>query len=345
MNLRPPPSLRRSFSAADIDEAVRLDRILTLSLKLPVGCNLNCAYCYGSRETGDMRSAEVLDAVRQARELGARSVSILGEGEPLLYEADGLDLFDLIDRINGLGLPVVLFTNNTLIDEAAAARLLAQDTVVIAKWNSPDPRVQERLTGRADDGRVLRGLGILRKAGFNKTSPSRLGVHSVIVQDNERDIPGMWRMCRSENIVPYFQVFVPPPRQSANHRHADRLSVPSERLKTLFQQLAELDRSEYGFDWDPDSTYPIAGMGCGVIRSGCAVDGFGRVKLCGYLDHVVGDLRQEPLEAVLRKDIVRKIRRCDYQAAPGSGHFYGCRTMAFNMTGDRFAEDPMFWGK
>lgn len=343
MRAVPAPSLMRHFGPEEVDEAVRCDRILTLSIKLPVKCNLRCRYCYGGGETGDMGFDEYVRVAEQARDLGARSVSILGEGEPMLYRAGGEDIFSLIDRINALGLSVTLFTNNTLIGPREARQLFERDVAVVAKLNSLSPDIQERLSGSGSGRGILRGLEALKSAGFNRTSPSRLAIHTVMVRDNRREIMDMWRMCRRENIVPYFQAFVPPRDGNRNRGYAGELSVPSGDLRRLFLRLRELDKAEHGFEWDADYTYPIAGMGCGVIRSGCAVDSFGDVRLCAYLDQGFGNVRREPLRRILAKEAVRKVRRFDYSGADGRAHFYGCRVMAFHLTGDRFSEDPLFW--
>jgi MoaA/NifB/PqqE/SkfB family radical SAM enzyme len=344
MKTLPAPSLRRYFTPEEVAAAVAQDRILTLSLKLPVGCNLRCRYCYGSTETGDLPFQDIVGIVGQASALGARSVSIVGEGEPFLYQDGSRGLLDLVAALNGLGLPVTLFTNNTRVDRDRARRLFALRTSVVAKLNSLDPAVQRKLAGDLDPRAIYSGLEVLQEEGFTRCDPSRLALHTVIVRDNLAEIPELWRWCRRRNIIPYHQVFVPPPASGARGNAASELSVPGPALRDLFRALSELDRREFGFSWDPDASYPIAGLGCGVVRSGCAVDGYGRVKICAYVEEVLGDLRRETLAEVLRKERVRRLRRASYGSARGGGGAYGCRALTFNLTGDRFAADPVFWG-
>lgn len=343
MALRPPQFFKRYFREKEIDEAVNDDRILTLSIKLPVGCNLKCKYCYGGGKIGDLKIEDILSAVKSAVALGIKSVSILGEGEPMMYKDGNRDIFCLVDEINRFNMPAIIFTNNTHIDKAKAKELFKRNTFIVAKLNSLDIDTQKRLSGEKHAHKIFEGLAILKETGFNKVFPSRLAIHSVIVKDNYDEICAMWGMCRSQNIIPYFQVFVPPRQGSKNKKYINQLYVPKEKIRKLFFKLNAIDKNKFGLRWNPDYTYPIPALGCKVIKSGCAIDSFGNVKFCAYLDENLGNIRREPLKAILSKREVRKIRRFKYYRIKQNRHFYGCRTMAFNMTQDRYSNDPFFW--
>lgn len=342
--LIPPPRLTRSFSDEEISEAIKKDRLLTLSLKLPVGCNLKCRYCYSELKKGELGFGEIMGILGQAAELGVKSLSIIGEGEPFLYKdkKSGKGLFELILEANRKGMDVIVFTNNTLIDKRKAMLLKRLKVTVVSKLNSPDPVIQDRLSGvKGSYFRITRGLRELQKAGFNKKKDSRLSVHTVICRNNIKDIPGMWRSWRGQGIIPYVQAYVPP--SNANGKYVRQLSVPRGRLKELFEELSAIDRG-FGFDWSAADTYPIASLGCSVIKTGCCVNSNAQVQVCGYLDEVLGDLRRDSLKDIVSSAAFRRIRRHDY--AKGTGcprHFYGCRAMAFNLKRDRFAKDPYFW--
>ena len=133
MNTR--PTIGRIFTKRKIDIAVKNNKILTLSLKLPVKCNLICKYCYASTKVGNLKVKEIKRIIVNAVLLGAKSVSILGEGEPLMYRDGKKDIFYIIDEINKLKIPAIIFTNNTLIDKNIAKRLFERNTVIIAKLN------------------------------------------------------------------------------------------------------------------------------------------------------------------------------------------------------------------
>jgi len=343
--MRKRAPFERYFRKEEIDTAIRNDKILTLSLKLPVKCNLKCKYCYASNKIGDLKAKEIIRIIVNAVSLGIKSVSILGEGEPLMYKDGNKDIFYLIDEINRLKIPAIIFTNNTLIDKNIAEKLVKRNTVIIAKLNSLDIARQKLISGEKLAAKIFKGLQALKNAGFNRIFPSRLAIHSVIIKDNYDEICDMWQMCRQENIIPYFQVFAPPTHNDRNRKYIDRLHVPAKNIRKLFYRLKAIDKDVYGFQWDSDYTYPIPALGCCVIKSGCAIDSFGNVKLCAYVDENLGNIKKEPLQNILRKEYIRKIRRFNYYDIKRNRFFYGCRALTFNITGDRFLKDPFFWKK
>jgi MoaA/NifB/PqqE/SkfB family radical SAM enzyme len=340
-----PPRLSRSFSERQISAAIDNNRLLSLSLKLPVGCNLRCRYCYSQKSGGALGYGRLVRIMTQAAEMGLRSLSIVGEGEPFMYRdiRTGKDIYALIRDANSLGLNVVVFTNNTLIDERAAEALYGLDVTIVCKLNSLNPRIQDALAGvKGASGKILQGLRCLEQAGFTK-EPSRLSIHTVICRHNYAELPAMWREFRRRNIIPYFQVLVPPHNQ--NEKYFNTLKVSSEKLRDLFRRLRSIDE-KFGFTWDPDHTYPIAALGCSVVKTGCCVGSDGKVQMCGYLGEKLGDARRRRLSEIMSSAKVREIRSCIYNGATGSHiHFYGCRAAAFNTTGDRYADDPFFWRK
>jgi MoaA/NifB/PqqE/SkfB family radical SAM enzyme len=338
-----PPRLSRCFSERQISEAIDKNRLLSLSLKLPVGCNLRCRYCYSQRSRRALGYGRFVRIMAQAAEMGLRSLSIIGEGEPFMYRdtRTGKDIYALIRDANSLGLNVVVFTNNTLIDERAAEVLYGLDVTIVCKLNSLNPRIQDRLAGvKGAAGRILQGLRCLEQAGFTK-KPSRLSIHTVICRSNYAEIPAMWGEFRRRNIIPYFQVLVPPRNQ--NEKYFKGLRVSPEKLRDLFYRLLAIDE-KLGFTWDPDRTYPIAALGCSIVKTGCCVGSDGKVLMCGYLAETLGDVRRRCLSDIVSSAKVRRIRSYIYNGAAGEYiHFYGCRAVAFNTTGDRFADDPFFW--
>jgi MoaA/NifB/PqqE/SkfB family radical SAM enzyme len=338
------PRLNRYFSAEDTREALENNKLLSLSIKLPVGCNLRCLYCYSERKYGNLSYDELLDILFQAAQMGIRSLSIVGEGEPLLYRdrKSGKDVFDLIRDANRMGLEVILYTNTTLINKKIAEVLYGLNVTVVGKLNSLHKDIQDFLCGvKGSFEKITKGLSHLEKAGFTK-GKSRLSIHTVICKQNYSQIPQLWKEWRKRNIIPYVQVMIHPAKK--NVKYFPELKVPPAKVRDLFHKLSIIDRKEFGFVWDPDYTYPIAALGCSVIKTGCCIDSSAKVQMCGCLQDNVGDLRKSSLREIINSARVRKIRLYNYNSGSVSHiYFYGCRTMAFNMTGDRFARDPFFW--
>lgn len=95
------------------------------TFELTERCNLACGMCYVRHPLGDaaqrgreLSAAQWLELARQANEGGMVFLLLTG-GEPLVRP----DFFDIFSPLTRMGLSLILFTNGTLVDDAAAARL------------------------------------------------------------------------------------------------------------------------------------------------------------------------------------------------------------------------------
>ena len=75
-----------TFSKEELDFARRNNIPLTLDLAIPCGCLNNCIFCgYRDTQKGEgLTLKEILNIVDQFKDLGGKSIKILGEGEPKL---------------------------------------------------------------------------------------------------------------------------------------------------------------------------------------------------------------------------------------------------------------------
>ncbi len=322
-------------------------------MRIPSDCNLNCVYCYSKspqyiktiKRSKNLSYLDIIKLLQQAFELGCKHVSIVGDGEPFLYhdKQENKSIFDLINIINRNNASVSIFSNNTLIDEKTAFKLKEYDLSFIAKQNSLNPKIQDYLVGKRNASSLInKGLENLINAGFTKCEPTKLAIHTIICKYNYNEIPTMWRKWRSQNIIPYVQVWVPPSKDSNFEKIFNNFYVPPNDIKRLFYLLANIDKKEFGYIWDPDESYPIAAMGCSVVLSGCGISPEGNVQLCAYTENVVGNIREDSLKDILISSYVKKIRTFKYNNN-GYCFNYGCRALTYNLTGDRFARDPFFW--
>lgn len=83
-------------------------------------CNLNCRHCLasGSRFNNDLTTKELLNIIKQIRELKIFSVCIFG-GEPLMRK----DFFKIVEALSATKASLSLNTNGTLINKATAKKL------------------------------------------------------------------------------------------------------------------------------------------------------------------------------------------------------------------------------
>jgi radical SAM protein with 4Fe4S-binding SPASM domain len=305
-------------------------------------CNLRCRYCFAGSGTplaGELTTPELLAAIDQAVALGARVIPIVGGGEPTLNP----DLTAIVGHIAARGALPGVFTNGIRVTAALARRLFEQNAYVVAKLNSFDDAVEDDLVGRAGASRAIkRGLRRLQDAGFNRTQPSRLAVHTIIVRQNLAEIPTLFRWMRQHNILPYIQLPVITGRMERD------LAITAAEARTLFHRLLELDRQEFGYDWLP--TPPNVAWACSQRVSSCYLTSLGDVQLCNSTPGALGNIRRQALADILRSPFLQDLRRRDRVEGRcatcqhlWSTCYGGCTAFAAHAHGTPFASDTRCW--
>ncbi len=330
------------FTADEIARAIAAGRLLSMEIEFSRACNFRCSYCYVEDRNGsanELSRAEIKDVLCQAGALGAGKIIILG-GEPSIYP----HLPEMLGFLDGLGMEIEMFTNGTGIDRQLAGLLAKYRVRVALKLNSRDADVQDRLAGRPGAHQIMLGaLEQLKEAGY--PSPEHfLAISTVICRQNIDELPAMWQWLRRQNIEPYFEVITP----QANALKNDWLMVGSMELKELFERLAEIDRVEFGRDWQPQP--PLVGNRCMRHQVSCVVTATGDVMPCVGVTIVIGNIRNQSLATILKdSEVIRNLKNyrqtikgacatCDM-----ASQCYGCRGAAYQLTGDYLASDPTCW--
>ncbi|HOY64046.1 MAG TPA: radical SAM protein, partial [bacterium] len=107
---------------AAFEKAKRAGLTLSAHFELTRRCNLRCRHCYvcGGDERREMSTEQVFRALDVLADSGTLFVTFTG-GEPLVRR----DFFEIAERAAEKNFAVRIFTNGTLIDEAAADRIAA----------------------------------------------------------------------------------------------------------------------------------------------------------------------------------------------------------------------------
>ncbi|WP_440945738.1 radical SAM/SPASM domain-containing protein [Methanosarcina sp. T3] len=259
--LSPPPVLRGyMYGAQEAYEARDSNRLLAIRLETNTSCNLHCRYCYAQSGEDSVKIADfnvLKRIISEAKELGIRSVVVIGGGEPTLYP----NFRELIAYIDSLGIVPMLFSNTVLMTEELAGFLYEHNASVMGKLDSLRPEVQDYLAGREGAFEDIKtGLGNLLKAGFSKPAEPgklRLGISFVSNKLNLEEIEEIWHFCRQNNIFPNMEILTPTGR--ANDELEDKL-LTADEIKDYKLRLLEIDRKYYGYDWLPYT--PITASGC-----------------------------------------------------------------------------------
>lgn len=334
--------LLKIITKEDIQNVRTKRKLISLALRLPCQCNFNCGYCYGKIPTSGtvLSFNEIKNILSQASELNARTVEIVGEGEPLLYP----HFTELISYIDNLGMTSTVYSNCSLITLKYANFLLKKNVTVIGKQNTLSPDKQNRICGV--DGsyqKIMTGLNNLIEAGFTDTKPSRLGLHTVVLKDNIDEITYMWRQWRKKNIIPQVQTLVYPSKTQAKqyfqyYRHH---AITPLKIRELFEELSDIDKKEFGITWNPMLAYPVAPDGCRTIYGTLGVTQEGNAQICSFTEKPLGNLREKSIKEIIHSEAVERIRNIG-KLLKYQDEGYGCRANALNMTGDFFAPDPFY---
>lgn len=330
------------FTDQAIEAARASGGLLTMELELSRVCNLRCVYCYA--ESGlpledELSFDEVMDAVDQARVLGARRIIVLGGGEPMAYPR----IMDVLRGIAERALEIELFTNGTLLSPEIAMELYGLGVHPIIKFNSMNQQVQDALADCAGTFEAIQlGLQNLRSAGY--PNGLSLGAQTIICRQNLTELPTMWRHLRGEGIIPYFETITAQGRATSH----TELFVEPQELRALFEELASIDEREYGLSWVAKP--PVAAFTCKRHLFSCTITAVGDVIPCPGVNLPTGNIRVSPLREILSaspvfqdlRDIRRRIKgRC--ASCELSSECYGCRGMAYQACGDYLASDPLCW--
>ena len=330
------------FSREEIRQVARNGGLLSMEIELSLRCNFRCRYCYvGEIQTQrpELTAAESRSAILQARALGARKIVVLG-GEPMIYPS----IFDVLAFIREQGLAVEIFTNGTGMTPEAARRLFDLGAQVVLKMNSFDEAVQDELAGFKGAYRSIQeAFRNLRAAGF-PAGDHLMAVSTVICAANLAELPRLWQWLRDQGISPYFEVITPQGNARQNHN----LEVEPDVLHRLFTELAEIDRRQYGLEWEPQP--PLVGNQCLRHQFSCLVNAYGDVMPCVGVSLPVGNIRERSLATILQQsEVMADLRRYpETIQGPCADCFkaadcYGCRGAAFQLTGNYLASDPLCW--
>ena len=332
---------KRPFSLEEINRVAEENRLLTMEIEFSQRCNFRCPYCYQGdpEKRREMTVEESRDVILQAQKLGARRIIVLG-GEPMIYPR----IMEQIRFIRDQGLDVEIFTNGSRITEERALELAALNVKVVLKMNTFDRDKQNALCGRDDAYDIIhQAFAHLTSAGYGKGGKP-MAVSSVITQDNVEELESLWCWLRERQIDPYLEMITPQGRAIEN----DWLYSDVSQIEALFNRLADIDRSRFGRDWNPQP--PLVGDSCLRHKYSLCVNAFGDVLPCVGVTLVTGNIRQESLASIIRNsEVIQDLRhhrqhmkslcgQCDKNES-----CYGCRGTAYQMTGDYMESDPLCW--
>jgi len=213
------------FADSKIVKANNEERMLTLDLDVGRTCDLNCSFCFANTHSKNPQNyvrnntRRIKKILKEAHQLGVKSIKIVGAGEPLLFGG----ILEVLQYCQELDITPLIFTGgHPLGDDQRAAlvfkeygvksaydlvlRLKKLNCSIIVKFMSLQPELQNSLVGARFNYVKLRDQGLLNliRAGFNTTTPTRLGVDCLLLESNYREVVSLLSFFNRLNIFCVF---------------------------------------------------------------------------------------------------------------------------------------------
>lgn len=310
-------------------------------------CDQDCEYCYTVLVTinnpdfhhsslpGELSWEERKLLIDQAVELGAVTYDLVGAGEPL---TDKLFLKQ-VEYASSKGLIPVVFTNGSILGhpvhgERFARALFELDATVVVKWHSKDHQVHDEIVRRKGAGRKRdNALQLLKRLGFNRCTPTRLGIDNIVYQRTIAEVPDCLRMCREENVFLVCSSFIPSGRTSKGSERESSY----EDISRVYEESRVIDEREFGLRHSGSMPYIGYGKTC-TQYMGLYVTIQGEVHGCVGQTESYGNLRERPL-AKMWQERLPLLRTYDGGCPPRQQYYQQLIPLA-NLRAPLFPTEP-----
>jgi len=301
-----------NWNALGLSWGIARRRPFSLLMQVTNRCNLQCGFCAFWSNPAAAHEELTLDDYRRVEEqltgLGRFLISIEG-GEPLLRS----DLGEIVSLFARRHL-VVLYTNGWFVDQTVASDLfqrgLAQVGVSI---DFPDPERHDAQRGKVGTwSRAWRAVDALRDAA--RDGERQVHVISVLMRANQHDIEPLLEQSRVHGVGHYLTLL-----SKRGAYRGDGEEMPVTPLSGSLLALWSKHRHLRGFrDYLLGVDAFLDGgelPRCRVGRQNLNLDHRGNVAACiERIDQPGGNVRQEPLVAILERlavqDVGRTCRDC-----------------------------------
>jgi MoaA/NifB/PqqE/SkfB family radical SAM enzyme len=203
-----------------------IGKLLSMDIDFGDKCELHCPHCFKNNnkndfgdQTSNMSPEDMLEIVRQGKELGLKSVKFLGAGEPF---EDGQFLAFLRD-LKKLDIVPSIFTKGHVIGDDALVKkhyyqqygistgqelvkeLVKVNASILLGFNSVDANIQNKMVGMPTEYRYTkkrnRALELLAEADLNTHNPTHLCLAvNPVTKDNYSHVLPIYKWARERNI-------------------------------------------------------------------------------------------------------------------------------------------------
>jgi len=313
-------------------------------------CNLRCKHCY--QDTFDSRhdlspedAKEVLANLFTFLEETDRRLTVdITGGEPFLFPSfyeilETLNQSELVERIG-------LITNGTFLDRKTIEHLssYAKLSIIKISCEAVERRLFEEIRGQCYE-KFLSAITTLN------TFPREKYLIFTLMEQNKNQVPGLFSMCEEFCLDGFIlERFFP---MGAGRKIMSQ-SIHTKTWREIGKYLLKrcglpadinLIAPYRGFLLKRDKNgWDILGADCVIGKYGCAILNDGSVFPCRRFPVRLGSALEEPFSEIWQRHPFRKMSRKKLGGRCGRCNIrgcYGCRALAYCVTKDMYAQDPL----
>ena len=258
---------------------------LHIELSLTTGCNLVCTYCYG-RVMGqvpedkrfDLPRHSVMRLLKEVKEIGVRSVALIGEGENPLNSC----FYEALDYAQEINLDMSLATNGTILKKDKIKGMLEALTWMRFHISAATPKTYQAIHGRDEFKPVIENIKACVEIKKRHGLATTIGMQMVLLVENKADIIPLVELGKKLG-VDYLVI------KPCSDTHDKRFKVPGEEylnMQETFKKAEKCSFKDYAviIKWDKLSNRGISGYKvCRGTQFIIAINGKGDVAPCGHL--------------------------------------------------------------
>ncbi len=318
-------------------------RIYAIQVESTEACHQGCLYCYAGstpQKRNGLSTEEIRGLLDDAAALEIRAVDWLG-GDPLLRR----DWYELMSYARSLGLTNNVWTSGLPLGDPEVARQVHEVTeggFVSVHIDSITPEVYAKLHGGRSENIERVVTGVDRLLALGKPADRMINCITYTTLQGPEDAIKTMRWWLEEKGLRTCLTMFNPAGMGAKWRD---LEPGVEEIRQVYE---ERDRLNYGDGasigaMDTDKYY------CGTLVT---VTYAGEVTPCSVIREGVDNVRRIPFRQIVAEhretlvhadlhDVRNLPAPCN--ACRHNTHCWGCRSSAYNYSGDAEACDPKCW--
>jgi len=270
---------------------------VTFLISPSMRCNLRCVGCYaGDYSVKDDLPFEVIDRVlSEGEEMGIYFVTVLG-GEPFIRH----DMWEIYERHSDVIFQV--FTNGTLLDDAAVGRLAELGNVVPVISIEGFEEETDARRGKGTYQKIMQATDRLHRAGVLFGFSSMVTRHNVetIISDEFNDM-----LVAKGVFFGWHFLYMPVGRNP----DLDLMPTPQQRERLRVEGAQRIRNTKPLFVADFWNDAPYVGGCIAGGRDYFHINSRGDVEPCIFAHFAVDNIKERSLKEVLRSPLFVAIRR------------------------------------